>query len=96
MIVRILNEGQWTVDDEVFATLNDHDDEIEAAVESGDEERLAHSLAALLDVVRRRGTVVPDDSLADSDLILPDADATLAEVREWLADNSAGEGLIPG
>ncbi|MVA77373.1 hypothetical protein GC722_15280 [Auraticoccus sp. F435] len=96
MIVRILNEGQWTLDDEAFAALNAHDEEIESAVESGDETRLTSALTALLDEVRRVGTVVPDDSLADSDLILPDAEATLAEVREWLADNTSGEGLIPG
>ncbi|RCK69522.1 hypothetical protein DT076_11695 [Desertihabitans brevis] len=96
MIVRILNEGQWTLDDEAFAALNAHDDQIEEAVDSGDEARLTRALTALLDEVRSRGTAVPDDSLADSDLILPDAEATLEEVREWLADNSAGEGLVPG
>lgn len=96
MIVRILNEGQWTLDADAFAALNAHDDAIEEAVDSGDEERLSRELRALLDEVRNRGTAVPDDTLADSDLILPDADATLAEVREWLADNTSGEGLIPG
>lgn len=96
MIVRILNEGQWTLDDQAVATLNAHDDVIEKAVESGDEGRLSAALSALLDEVRALGTIVPDESLADSDLILPDAEATLHEVREWLADSSSGEGLVPG
>ena len=41
----------------------------------------------------RPGTPVPDDELPDSDLILPDADATLEEVRELLSGSD--EGLVP-
>jgi hypothetical protein len=36
--------------------------------------------------------VLADDTLQDSDLILPPSDATLDEVRQLLAD----DGLIPG
>ncbi len=92
MIVRILTEGQWDVPEEQLARLNDLDDEVEAAVEAGDEVAFAGTLAALLDAVRKAGSVLPDDSLEDSDLILPPADASLDEVRELLSD----EGLIPG
>ena len=38
------------------------------------------------------GRRLPDESLADSDLILPPSDATIEEVRELLGD----DGLIPG
>ncbi len=92
MIVRILGEGQWELDDEHLTPLNKLDDEVEAAVENGDEVTFSNTLAALLDGVRKSGTVLPDDSLEDSDLILPPADATLDEVRQMLSD----EGLIPG
>jgi hypothetical protein len=37
---------------------------------------------------------LPDDSLEDSDLILPDADSTLEEMRQLLSESE--EGLIPG
>ncbi len=92
MIVRILGEGQWDVTEEHIVELNKLDDEIEAAVEQGDEVTFSNTLAALLDDVRKWGTPLPDDSLQDSDLILPPADATLEEVRALLTD----EGLIPG
>ncbi|HEX6248182.1 MAG TPA: hypothetical protein VFZ64_09955 [Nocardioidaceae bacterium] len=92
MIVRILGEGQWTVTDEHIVELNKLDDEIEAAVEKNDQVAFASSLAALLDDIRKWGTPLPDDSLEDSDLILPPADATIDEVRHLLE----GEGLIPG
>jgi hypothetical protein len=61
-------------------------------VEQGDRETFSQSLDALLNAVRTAGTPLPDESLEDSDLILPPADATLEEVRELLSD----EGLIPG
>ena len=92
MIVRILTEGQWTVDEEHLTTLNKLDSEVEQAVDSGDEVAFTNSLAALLHAVRSSGERLADDALDDSDLILPPADATLDEVRELLND----DGLIPG
>jgi hypothetical protein len=92
MIVRILAEGQWDVPEERLSELNRLDDEIETAVETGDEVTFSQALGALLDSVRKGGSRLPDDSLEDSDLILPPADATIEEVRHLLE----GEGLIPG
>ena len=92
MIVRILAEGQWTVSDDQLDGLNELDSEVEAAIANGDRDGFARSLQSLLDAVRASGDPLPDDSLEDSDLILPPADATLEEVRELLSD----EGLIPG
>jgi hypothetical protein len=92
MIVRILGEGQLEVADDQLDELNRLDSAVEAAVESGDMEAFSSALAALLDGVRRAGTALADDSLEDSDLILPPSDATIDEVRELLND----DGLIPG
>ena len=92
MIVRILGEGQLEVPDDRIEGLNALDAQVETAVETDDQETFAGALAALLDGVRAAGGPVPDDSLDDSDLILPPSDATLEEVRELLGD----DGLIPG
>ncbi|WP_129309546.1 hypothetical protein [Streptomyces sp. L2] len=92
MIVRIMGEGQVTLDDAHFPELNKLDDELLAEVENGDGEGFRRTLGALLDAVRRLGEPLPDDSLEPSELILPSADATLSEVRELLSD----DGLIPG
>jgi hypothetical protein len=92
MIVRILGEGQWELDEEHLTPLNRLDDEVEAAVEKGDAVAFSNSLNALLQGVREAGSRLPDDTLHDSDLILPPADATIDEVRHLLED----EGLIPG
>jgi hypothetical protein len=92
VIVRILGEGQYDVSDGSVAALNELDDAVEAAVASGDEAAFRSALEALLVGVREHGTRHPDDSLDESDLILPPDDATIDEVRELLA----GDGLIPG
>ena len=92
MIARILNEGQWEVSDDELGALNELDSAVEKAVEAGDTEVFSTSLDALLHAVRTVGTPLADESLEDSDLILPPSDATLEEVRELLSD----DGLIPG
>ncbi|WP_375433389.1 hypothetical protein [uncultured Friedmanniella sp.] len=94
MIVRILNEGQWRVDDGALPDLNRLDDAVEDAVSTDDETELTTALLALLHAVRSVGTPVPDDELSDSDLILPGGDSTLEEIRELLS--TSDEGLIPG
>jgi len=94
MIVRILGEGQWDVPADALDNLNVLDDQVEHAVGAGDQAGLGAALASLLDEVRSCGTVVPDEELRDSDLILPSADSTLEDVRAMLSESE--EGLIPG
>jgi len=92
MIIRILGEGQYDVPDDAIDGLNELDSRLEAAVESGDEAEFAAALGSLLEGVRGVGHAHALDSLDESDLILPGADATIAEVRELLQE----DGLIPG
>lgn len=91
MIVRILGEGQFDVPDEAIDGLNELDDRLVEAVESNDREGFRSALAALLGVVRSHAAPHPLDALDTSDLVLPGADAELAEIRELLGE----EGLIP-
>ena len=91
MIVRILGEGQWDVDGQHLEALNALDAAVERAVESGDEDAFRSGMVGLLDGVRRQGTRLEDDSLEESDFILPPADATIDEVRALMTD----EGLVP-
>lgn len=89
MIVRIMGEGQYRVDDVVIERLNELDDALEAAL--ADEAAFPAALAALLSAVRMEGEQLADDELVTSDVVLPSGDATVAEVRALLTD----EGLIP-
>ena len=82
MIVRVLGEGQYVVDDAHLDLLNGLDSGLERAVESGDEQAFRATLADLLAQVRAVGERLPDES------------STLDEVRALLAESD--EGLIPG
>jgi hypothetical protein len=92
VIVRIMGEGQVTLDDSHLTELNKLDDELLEEMEAGDEENFRRALGGLLDAVRRLGVPLPDDALKPSELILPAPDASLDEVRQMLSD----DGLIPG
>jgi hypothetical protein len=92
VIVRILGEGQLEVDDSAADELNQLDARLEAAVERNDQAAFQEAFAALLSRVRSIGKPVDADVLEPSSLILPQPDATMAEVRKLLAD----DGLIPG
>ncbi|MFJ5924063.1 hypothetical protein ACIQF6_15850 [Kitasatospora sp. NPDC092948] len=94
MIMRVLGEGQFEVAEGDLNRLNQLDDDLLQAVEAGDEEAFKAALGNLLAAVREVGTPVPAESLEPSDLILPDAEASLEQVRELL--RAEGDGLIPG
>ena len=92
MIVRILGEGQLEVPEGEMESLNALDNELQSAVDADDDDRFTQSLVALLARVREVGNPLPEDEIVPSELVLPSADASLAEVRGLLGD----EGLIPG
>ena len=92
MIVRILGEGQLEVPDGALDELNGLDSTLQEACDADDATAFDEALRALLERVRALGSSLPDDSLQPSELVLPSADASLAEVKELLTE----EGLIPG
>ncbi|WP_030576670.1 PspA-associated protein PspAA [Streptomyces anulatus] len=92
MIMRILGEGQYEIADTHIDRLNELDAALQSAADAGDETAFTAALSALLDAVRSLGTPLPDETITPSDLVLPDADTSLTQVRELLSD----EGLIPG
>ena len=56
MIVRILGEGQYDLDDHALDALNGLDNQIEQAVDSGDEAMFRTALHGLLSAVRASGS----------------------------------------
>ncbi len=92
MIVRILGEGQLEVPDSAAEELNQLDAVLEQAVERNDDAGFPSALQALLARVRQVGSPADPDELKPSELIIPQSDATMDEVRKLLSD----DGLIPG
>jgi len=91
MIVRVLGEGQFEVDEEVAKGLNDLDDQAERALEAGDESQLSELLVRMAEAVRTNGTRLPEEDLSPSEAIIPPEDLSLEEARRLFED----EGLIP-
>jgi len=91
VIVRLMTEGRFEVDDEVAKGLNDIDEQAGAALERGDEEQLAELLRRMAEAVRTNGIRVPDEDTSASDAIIPPEDLSLDEARRLFED----EGLIP-
>jgi hypothetical protein len=91
VIVRVMGEGQWHVDEETGRRLNELDEDLGRAVENGDEAGLRRGLRGMADLVRELGVRLPDADLSPSDAIVPPEDLTLEEARELLT----GAGLIP-
>ena len=91
MIVRLMGEGQYRIDDGAREQLNELDDRALAALEQDDEPALDGFLDEMWRVVRDRGERLPDEDLSPSDLVIPPSDLTLEETRRLFSE----EGLVP-
>jgi hypothetical protein len=91
VIVRLMGEGQYSLDDALAGTLAEIDEAAAEAAEAGDQARLSERLSELHQIVRTRGEQLEHAQLVPSDLIVPPADLTLDEARALFAE----EGLIP-
>jgi hypothetical protein len=91
MIVRIFSEGQYELPEAELAGLDELDEQVQAAVDAGDEQQFHDLYPRLLDHIRQAGTRVASDDLRASDLIALPPDTSLAEAaREF-----HGHGLLP-
>jgi hypothetical protein len=92
VIVRISTEGQYEVDDDHAARLNELDNAVVAAVEAGNEDNFRELYDQMIDLVRAQGRRVPDEELLASEVILPPPDLSFAEAGEQFS----GDGILPG
>ena len=91
MIVRIMGEGQYRLEEDAVGRLNELDDRAQEALDREDEGELDRYLDEMAGLVRREGERLSDDDLSASDAIVPPSDMSLAETKMLFSD----EGLIP-
>jgi hypothetical protein len=91
VIVRIATEGQYRLDDGAVERLNELDNAVVAAIDSGDEDGFHAAFEEMLELVRRSGERLEDEELEGSDVIVPPPDLSFVEAGEQFS----GEGLIP-
>ena len=91
MIVRLMGEGQYRIDEQLRQELNELDNRAQAAIDQNDEPALDDMLDEMWQLVQDRGERLPDEDLSASDLIIPPSDLTLEETRKLFSE----EGLVP-
>lgn len=88
MIVRILEDGQYKVDKSTAKKLDQLDAKLDKALDRNDEAAFDKALAALVKMVHASGKRLEPSVITPSDLALPAATSTLAEVRELLSSET--------
>ena len=91
MIVRIMGEGQYRLDEDCIKRVNVLDNAGVKAVESDDEDAFHAAFEEMLDIIRKEGEHLGDAEIETSDVIVPAGDTSFAEA----AADFTGEGLIP-
>jgi hypothetical protein len=91
MIVRISGENQYLLADEYSEELKQLESAVVSVVDAGRADGFDDAYGALLDYVRTHGTIVGDEEIESSQVILPPADLSFEEARSEFT----GDGLIP-
>ncbi|MBX5465883.1 MAG: hypothetical protein K6U14_00080 [Firmicutes bacterium] len=85
MIVRVMAEGQYRVDEARWRQIHALDDELLKELEAGHEAEFRRLVEQAVSLARGGEPLAPDQLVA-SDLILPPPDITLDEARRFLAE----------
>lgn len=91
MIVRILSEGQFEIDESHLGHIEELDEAMFDAIEASDEEAFDKALEAVLDAVHTEGKPVDPSEILPSDLVVPHAGATLDEIKALLSSEDEEE-----
>lgn len=83
MVVRVLTDNQYYVPDENIPDIEQLDDQLNQAMDEGDDQKFRRALDALVALVRQ-GNVVPDEVIIPSQIIIPAPDMSLAEAHQRL------------
>jgi hypothetical protein len=92
-IVRIMGQGQFTVDNDTLKKLNEIDDSIVELVSNhrSDPAEFRKRLEELTDIVEKKGKPLDPKEIIQSDIILPTPDLSIDEAKKLFE----GEGVIP-
>jgi hypothetical protein len=92
-VVRIMGQGQFTVDNSTLKRLNEIDDSIVQLVskERSDDTEFRNRLTELTNIVETKGKPLDPKEIIQSDIILPSADLSVDEAKKLFI----GEGVVP-
>ena len=92
-IVRIMGQGQFTVDNSTLKRLSELDDSIVQLVskDRSDDNEFRNQLTELTRIVESKGKPLDPKEIIQSDIILPSTDLSVDEAKKLFM----GEGVIP-
>ena len=79
MIIRLMGQGQYKVDDDLVNQLNVIDNRIVGHISRGDQDRFKEDLAGLISIVKEQGIPMDPSNIIQSDIIVPPEDLTFNE-----------------
>jgi hypothetical protein len=91
VIVRLMGQAQYRIDDGVREKLQELDEKAGSALEREDEQEMDGYLDEMWKLVESKGELLPADDLHPSDALIPPSDLSLEETRQLFSE----EGLIP-
>jgi hypothetical protein len=84
MIVRILSDNQYQLDDRYKPAIAELDERLLEAVEQDDQAAFEYLFYQLVRLIQENGQPIPPRELVTSDVILPAPDMTMQEVQDAL------------
>jgi hypothetical protein len=93
-IIRVLGQGQFSVDSETLGKLNSIDNSIVRKLETENltDQEFKLKMEQLEEIVTKKGKLLDPRVIVSSDIILPGNDLTIEEANRFFH----GEGIIPG
>lgn len=93
-IIRVLGQGQFSVDSETLRKLNSIDNSIVRKFETENltDQEFKLRMEQLEEIVTKKGKLLDPKVIVSSDIILPGSDLTIEEANKFFH----GEGIIPG
>jgi hypothetical protein len=91
VIIRLMGQAQYRIDDGVREKLQELDEKAGSALEREDEQEMDGYLDEMWKLVEAEGVLLPADDLHPSDALIPPSDLSLEETRQLFSE----EGLIP-
>lgn len=93
-IIRVLGQGQFSVDSETLRKLNSIDNSIVRKFETENltDQEFKLKMEQLEEIVTKKGKLLDPKVIVSSDIILPGSDLTIEEASKFFH----GEGIIPG
>ena len=88
MIVRIMEEDQFRLDDAHEAEFAQLDQALLTAVQADDQVQFMTTLGDLLTFIHQNGQKVPYTEIVPSDVVVPSDDITLAEAKSLLVSDA--------